>query len=235
MNTAKIDGYWVNTAAWIGSLDVGQAEPSMKQKYNANKIYVFLSSLGWTLNAISGILGNIQNESSINPARIQDTHISILPGAGQDITLLPNSVMTNFHSPTYSSGYALGLIQWDDSTAAGVTIVNFCDRYGYNWYSGDGQCFRLQREWETEISWIPHRIGGIDWPDWDTFVHGTATPEVMAHAFASCRVRNADPAGEDRQRNARYWYTYFRNGPVPVIPPIWLLNKRRQRVNVRIR
>ena len=34
---------------------------------NAKEIYTYLSDKGWTINAISGMLGNMQRESTINP------------------------------------------------------------------------------------------------------------------------------------------------------------------------
>lgn len=34
---------------------------------NAKEIYTYLSDKGWTINAISGLLGNMQRESTINP------------------------------------------------------------------------------------------------------------------------------------------------------------------------
>ena len=54
---------------------------------NAKEIYTYLSDKGWTLNAISGLLGNMQRESTINPGLWQ----SLKEG-------------------NYSGGY--GLVQW---------------------------------------------------------------------------------------------------------------------------
>lgn len=34
---------------------------------NVNEIYTYLNGKGWTTNAIAGLLGNIQRESTINP------------------------------------------------------------------------------------------------------------------------------------------------------------------------
>ena len=38
-----------------------------QEKINAEYIWRALSSKGWTLNAVAGVLGNMQSESSINP------------------------------------------------------------------------------------------------------------------------------------------------------------------------
>lgn len=49
------------------SVSLGQAQ----KEVNAYYIYKYLSAKGWTLQAISGILGNIEHESAINPGRWQ--------------------------------------------------------------------------------------------------------------------------------------------------------------------
>ncbi len=60
-----------------------------QQEANATYIYNYLSDKGWTTEAIAGLLGNIQQESQMNPGVWQR----------QDNTNL---------------GY--GLVQWDDAT-----------------------------------------------------------------------------------------------------------------------
>lgn len=49
-----------------------------KQQLNAKYIYSYLSNKGWTLNAISGLLGNMQSESAINPGRWQSDNVGDL-------------------------------------------------------------------------------------------------------------------------------------------------------------
>lgn len=44
---------------------------------NATYIYHFLSAAGWTDNAIAGILGNMQAESSLNPGRWQGDAVGV--------------------------------------------------------------------------------------------------------------------------------------------------------------
>jgi hypothetical protein len=92
---------------------------------NANYIYSFLLSKGWTKNAIAGILGNMQSESSINPNRWQSDNIGNLQG-----------------------GY--GLTQWTPATK----YLNWADSLGYAWTDIDGQIDRLQYEVENGIQWI---------------------------------------------------------------------------------
>lgn len=53
---------------YYGNLfDSSQALTLRQMQINAEYIYRALTDKGWTLNAIAGILGNMQSESSINP------------------------------------------------------------------------------------------------------------------------------------------------------------------------
>ena len=62
-----------------------------QMKVNAKYIYSYLKSEGWTLNAIAGMLGNMQAESTINPGRWESEDIF-----------------------NYSKGF--GLVQWTPAT-----------------------------------------------------------------------------------------------------------------------
>lgn len=56
--------YWGNTYDSSNALDFEQ------MKINARYIYNSLIVKGWTINAISGMLGNMQSESSINSRKM---------------------------------------------------------------------------------------------------------------------------------------------------------------------
>lgn len=56
--------YWGNTFDSSNSLNMEQMQ------INAVYLYTALTEKGWTLNAIAGILGNMQAESSINPRKV---------------------------------------------------------------------------------------------------------------------------------------------------------------------
>ena len=53
--------YWGNTYNSSNTLTLEQ------EKINAEYIWRVLGSKGWTLNAVAGVLGNMESESSINP------------------------------------------------------------------------------------------------------------------------------------------------------------------------
>lgn len=62
--TGTYGTYWGNTYDSSNSLTMAQMQ------VNAQYIWSALSSQGWTLNAVAGILGNMQSESAINPRKV---------------------------------------------------------------------------------------------------------------------------------------------------------------------
>ena len=185
-----------------------------KQKHNATKVYNWFSALGWSLSAIAGMLGNMQLESWLSPGLIQGTHRSSLPNSAANLSDVPNSVMIDFYNRN-SGGYGVGLVQWDGYTStspAGQKLVSFAERYNLNWYDGDTQCYRIQREQETNIQFQPGTVDGTYWT-WNSYTSTTDTPEHAAHAWRVCYEVAASGTDSTRQSNARYWYDYFYENP----------------------
>lgn len=60
----------------------GESAPltSAQMEVSAFYIYSALTDKGWTPEAISGLLGNLENESSINPGRWEDDSVGSGPG-----------------------------------------------------------------------------------------------------------------------------------------------------------
>jgi surface antigen len=114
----------ITPTASIGSLDkstvVAKAEALTKAEMEANAKYIwnYLGSKGWSLNAVAGMLGNMQYESTINPGRHQ-------VGSGEDggfglVQWTPKRKLTEWLS---SKGYAdddmdgqLERILWEKET-----------------------------------------------------------------------------------------------------------------------
>jgi murein DD-endopeptidase MepM/ murein hydrolase activator NlpD len=92
---------------------------------NAEYILSFLTSRGWTKNAVAGMLGNMQTESTINPA-----------------------IWQNLDSGNMSMGF--GLVQWTPASK----YTNWADSNGYAWTDIDGQLTRFQYEINNNLQWI---------------------------------------------------------------------------------
>lgn len=93
---------------------------------NAKYIYSYLSNEGWTKNAIAGMLGNMQAESSLNPGRWQSEDVG-----------------------NTSGGY--GLVQWTPATK----YLSWCDSEGLSDASEmDNNLKRIIYELANNLQWI---------------------------------------------------------------------------------
>lgn len=113
--------------SYYGSLYSESSSLTMNQmKVNAKYIAKYLKAKGWTINAISGLLGNMQAESSINPGRWQSEDVG-----------------------NTSLGY--GLVQWTPASK----YLNWCSSEGYSDPSEmDNNLSRIMYEIQNNIQWI---------------------------------------------------------------------------------
>ena len=230
-----VNGFYVATNSRIGAYSTGTEPPTLEQKLNANIIRSFFLDKGWTINAICGMLGCMQGESTINPAFIQATNRYRLPNSADDLSDVPNSVMANFFMEYYGDvrkAYAIGLVQWDGYTVyLGVDtqkMVAFAIANNIIWYDGWTQLYRLHFEQQNDQLYDrtdflkPVRYSGVTYT-FSNFPFSTETPELLAEAFTAGYERNAGGAGF-RPANARYWYDFFTdpNAPPVILPQDFL-------------
>ena len=93
---------------------------------NAQYIMAYLLERNWSKNAIAGMLGNMQTESTINSGIWQN--------------LDANNMLLGF-----------GLVQWTPASK----YTSWADSEGYAWGNIDGQLTRLQYEIDNNLQWIP--------------------------------------------------------------------------------
>ena len=72
--TGTYGTYWGDEQNSSHTLNQSQME------VNATYIKNYLTAQGWSINAIAGILGNMQNESAINPGRWQSNNVGNMSG-----------------------------------------------------------------------------------------------------------------------------------------------------------
>lgn len=228
MNITLVNGFYLSTnqiaGGWSGT-------PSAEQISNANIIRSFFLNEGWTLEAICGMLGCMQGESTINPAFIEATNRSRLPNSASNLTDVPNNVMINFYSEYYGDtrrGYAIGLVQWDGySNRNGVNgqkLVNYANSNNIVWYDGWTQMYRIRGEQQYDVNNHTHtffqtvRVGGTSY-NFDNYPYSTDTPENLAKAWTYGYEVNAGGEGY-RPANARWFYDFFTSPDAPdIIPP----------------
>lgn len=228
MNLTLVNGFYISTdqraGGWSGT-------PSAEQINNANIIRSFFLNEGWTLEAICGMLGCMQGESTINPAFIQATNRNRLPNSASSLSDVPNSVMINFYMEYYGDtrkAYAIGLVQWDGySTRNGIQgqkLVNYAMDNNIQWFDGWTQMYRIRGEQQYDVQQGTHsffqrvRVSGTYY-DFNNYPYSTDSPENLARAWTWGYERNAGGEGY-RPANARWFYDYFTSPDAPaIIPP----------------
>lgn len=87
---------------------------------NASYVHNFFTKLGWTSNAICGMLGNMERESTLNPG-----------------------LWESLDYENYSVGF--GLVQWTPAT----NLTDWASKKGLDRGSIETQCKKIQDEYET--------------------------------------------------------------------------------------
>lgn len=126
-NTPAIPVEWVSSNAYLGETDM---------QNNAYVFYSIMANKGYTLNAISGMLGNMQRESTINPG-----------------------IWQNLDEGNYSLGF--GLVQWTPAT----NYTNWATVNGYEIGDGDGQCVWLDTMTVSSGQWIVTSDYNMSWDE----------------------------------------------------------------------
>lgn len=233
MQPTLFNDFYIATNSRVGPWSLlNGAAPSAEQEVNANIIRSFFLNEGWTINAICGMLGCMQGESTINPALIEQTNRWRLPNQAADLSDVPNSVAKNYYNLYYGvqrRGFGIGIVQWDGYSEISPNVyeqkmVTFAIANNIIWYDGWTQLYKLRYEQnydvtnQTHIFFYPVRYSGIVYT-FDNFPYSTASPEILAAAWTSGYERNAGGVGY-RDENARYWFNFFTGPNAPaIIPP----------------
>lgn len=188
MNAELYNDYWISSDTYLAQ---------DHRDHNAILIYKYLFTLGWTKEAIAGILGNMDVESSMNPALIEGRGYSTLP---DNNTVLAITTQTG-----------VGLVQWTGTTntpPAGQKLASFAIRYNKNWYDGELQCFRLKREYEEDLQFDSGTVDGVYY-DWQVYVSSHSSPAQLAKVWQYLYERGGSDT-QTRQQKAEYYYKIIR-------------------------
>ena len=231
MQVSLVNGWYMATDNRCGDWSVQYSNPTQEQLDNANIVRSFFLNEGWTINAICGMIGCMQGESTINPAYIQSNNRGRLPNNAQSLNDVPNNIMKNFYMEYYGvtrKRFGIGIVQWDGYSTRNnqqrQKLVAYAEDNNIVWYDGWTQMYRIKGEQEYDVDnhttafFKPVRYSGITYT-FANFPYSTATPEILASAWTSGYERNSGGVGY-RDDNARWWYNYFTGASAPaIIPP----------------
>lgn len=181
-NPVLLDGFWCELNVYFTTTDVRLYDPEQVQIDNMNVIHDFFRRQGWTHNAISGMLGNLMVESTVNPWLFQNHSLDWTQPAA---ILADNGGM--------------GLTQWTP-----------CRKY-YQWAldenlppdSGQTMLERIVYEYVNNLQWSLDNYGQHTWDD---FIHSTETPAILADVWCWAYERPASPDMTQRVANAEWCY-----------------------------
>lgn len=208
--------------AWHNKATGPYARTSTEAIDNAWAVYAILYSLGWSMEAVCGVLGNIEAESGYNPWRWQSD--IVLPQGDPRID--------------YQNAHAYGLCQWDPagkyiSGGGGYAGYgpNYSDKTGSAW-EGTAQMWFLS----DNADYYPTSAYPLSY---ETYKHATVAQGYSVEYLARAWFYNFERGtwSDNRVTAAQYWYSVF-GGDTPTPPPdpplptrklpIWLLFKLKE-------
>ena len=208
LNFKKFTGE-IGSLKWV--IPTSQADKYLNEadkQNNAQIIYSYLSSRGWTRNAICGLLGNMEQESTINPNAWQ--------GAEGNTNL------------------GFGLVQWTPATKI-LDYFREKGMYGQIKKYGDTELQRLIDEMNGKYeAWIQTTKYPVSFKDFST---STEDYKWCTECFMLNYERPGTPELQKRYDYAKKWWDFFDgwSGPglLPDEPhkrkkmPLWMYIRRR--------
>lgn len=156
---------------------------------NAWIVYKYLRDQGWSVNAIAGACGNMQNESRINPGAYEGYALHAWP----------------------TCNWGVGLTQWTPN----FKLFDWCKENGdLHVYAIESQLARLNYESLNNIQYgraSSYPYGACE-PNFTSYRTSTAAPYQLGKNFWYCYERpgnTAESSGNARGRNAEYYYDLF--------------------------
>lgn len=160
-----------------------------EMKINAYEIWTDLYSAGWTVNAVAGMLGNMQTESTINPG-----------------------IWESLNAGNMSGGF--GLVQWTPASK----YIDWANDRGLSYTELSSNLQRIKYEVENNVQWGNSSTGEPPPYNFEGFTKSTDTPYNLGLLFLKHYERPYDPNQPVRGTQANFWYNYL-TGEEPPDPP----------------
>lgn len=200
---------------WNNKQTGGYLKTDPEAQENVMKIVSVLAPHGWTINAIAGMVGNIEAESGLNPWRWEGDTVNL------------------------SNGY--GLFQYTPATnyindAGAQALTGFAPNYPQGSGGADDGTAQLLFMLLNSVQGGAQYIPTAAYPETFTqFQTSTKSPEYLASAW----LKNFERAGVEveaaRRANAAYWYDFIAANPYYSNTHIWMYKKHFQRMRKKRR
>ncbi len=198
-------------ASVYGEVLVGQ-EMMKKEKINANAeyIYWYLRDKGWSKEAICGLLGNIYEESKVNPGVWQHGVNSLIGGYG--IVQYTSDDRKEFFRYMEKQGYTvpngLNELVRDNPKKAMNCQLDYLMQ-SKNWYYTD----EFKRYFDFTGSDYEEHMPDKVQMSFKEFQNSNAAPSCLALIFHASYERSMDTidAIDERGASAEEWYEYFKD------------------------
>lgn len=186
----------------------------LQMQINAIYIYKYLSAKGWTVNAIAGILGNMEHESAINPGRWEGNSVGKGPGYG----LTQWTPYTKYTEWCSSMGYS-DPSEMDNNLSRIIWELNNNEQYydtsGYpESFSEFSKSTKSPYYLACAFAWNYERSAVVIW--------GANSKEEANILTEAQKEANREALRQKRGNSATYWYQYLKgeNPEIPDIPVI---------------
>lgn len=195
------DRQWQYLARWGNGVEYNwhnknygaYARNSLEAQENVMKIVTVLAGKGWTINAIAGMIGNIEAESGLNPWRWQNDTLNLSNGYG----LFQYTPATKYINSSLAQSFAefapnnpIGSGGQDDGTAQLLFMCEDITTDGHQWIPTSGYPMTF-----TE------------------YQHSTLPPDYLASAWLYDFERAGVLVEAQRRANAIYWYDWITAHP----------------------
>lgn len=192
-------------AEWHAKTYGAYARSSTEAIENAICTYNLLTSLGWTLQAMCAVYGNIEAESGYNPWRWEGDNVpssNESPSYGYGFPqFTPSGKYINSSEAQANEGYGPNYTDWEGNIFDGDSQLRFIDAHAD---------YAINPSYGYNITY-------------DEFKRGTYSPEYLAKAWLHNyeRPRQQGPEVEEyRASIARHWYDILiEYDPSEPIPP----------------
>lgn len=183
-----------------------ESESLSQSEMELNASYIYKSLQGWSVEAVSALLGNLQAESTINPGRWQSDNVG-----------------------SSSNGY--GLVQWTPSTK----YTDWCSENGISDPSEmDANIERIIFEVNNNLQWIATNGYSLSFKEFSTSTESVGYLAKAFLLCYERPADQSESVQNYRSELAGNWYQFLQGEPPNPDQPPGVIIKKKKKYNFLI-